>query len=270
MTGSGVQLAAEPLPLLSCRNIAKYFGALAAVKDLSFDVNQGDIVGIGGPNGAGKTTVFELVSGFNPTDGGNISLGGERIDRLAPHVVCHRGIARMFQSNTGFDTLTARQNVLLAASHGETARAFPPLVFHREVRDRADAAMAFVGYRRSPDSIVRNLPVLDRKLLMVASAIATKPRLLLMDEPVGGLNPEEIDQFIDLVRKLVADGVTIMLIEHVMRFLVQLSTKVIIMHHGGKIFEGAPNRLVEDPTVREVYLGEHMSRRMAGYSQEVA
>lgn len=270
MIRPGAQSATAPLPLLSCQNISKYFGALAAVKGLSFDVNQGEVVGIGGPNGAGKTTVFELVSGFNPTDSGKIALDGERIDRLAPHVLCHRGIARMFQSNTGFDTLTARQNVLLASAHGKTARVFPPLIFDKEVRDRADAAMAFVGFRRSPDAIVRSLPVLDRKLLMVASAIATKPRLLLMDEPVGGLNPEEIDQFMGLVRKLVAEGVTIMLIEHVMRFLVQLSSRVIIMHHGEKIYEGAPSSLAEDPTVREVYLGERMSRKMAGYSQEVA
>ncbi len=255
-----------PSPLLSARDVSKYFGALAAVKGLSFDLEPGEVLGIGGPNGAGKTTLFELISGHNPPDTGEIFLEGQRIDQLPPHSVCHLGIARVFQSNAAFETLTARQNVLVAAAYGPSARGLPPLSFSREMEQRAEAALELVGFRGSPGAIARNLPVLDRKHLMIASAVVTRPRLLLMDEPVGGLNPEEIDLMMDLVRRLIAQGITIMLIEHVMRFLVQLSTRVIIMHHGENIFVGPPAELARDETVKRVYLGEAMSRRIAEYA----
>lgn len=255
-----------PLPLLTCRGVRKSFGAMIAVKDLSFTIDRGEVLGIGGPNGAGKTTLFELISGLSPADSGEILLEGQRIERAPAHSICHLGIARVFQSNAAFDTLTPKENVLIAAAYGGSARGLPPLSFDKTIRRRAEGALDFVGYKKSLNAIVRNLPVLDRKLLMIASAIATDPKLLLMDEPVGGLNPEEIDLIMNLVRKLIANGVTIMLIEHVMRFLVQLSTRVIIMHHGEKIFEGPPQALARDETVKRVYLGESMSRRLATYS----
>jgi branched-chain amino acid transport system ATP-binding protein len=259
-----------PLPLLTCRGVRKSFGAMVAVKDLSFTIEKGEVLGIGGPNGAGKTTLFELISGLSPADEGEILFEGRPIESAPAHSICHLGIARVFQSNAAFDTLSAHQNVLIAAAYGSNARGLPPLSFDRAIRRRAEAALDFVGYRKSLDAIVRNLPVLDRKLLMIASAIATEPKLLLMDEPVGGLNPEEIDFIMELVRKLIANGVTIMLIEHVMRFLVQLSTRVVIMHHGEKIFEGPPQALARDETVKRVYLGENMSRRLATYSLNAA
>lgn len=259
-------MSAVPLPLLSCRGVSKHFGGMAAVKELSFDIHKSEVLGIGGPNGAGKTTLFELISGLNPPDTGEILFDGRRIGELPPHSICHLGIARIFQSNTGFDSLTARQNVLVAAAYGPAARRLPPLSYDRSIIARADAALDFVGFRPSPNSIVRNLPSLDRKLLMIASAVATSPKLLLLDEPVGGLNPEETDRIMELVRKIIAGGVTIMLIEHVMRFLVQLSTRIMIMHHGEKIFEGLPQDLARDETVKRVYLGESMSRRIAEYS----
>jgi branched-chain amino acid transport system ATP-binding protein len=253
-------------PLLSCRGVSKYFGAMAAVKDLSFDVGRGEVLGIGGPNGAGKTTLFELISGLNPADAGEIRLEGRRIDRLPPHSICHLGVARIFQSNAGFDALTARQNVLIAAAYGPAARGLPPLSFNREIRERAEAALDVVGLADIADAPVGNLPVLDRKLLMIASAIATRPTVLLMDEPVGGLSPDEIDLVMALVKRFIQEGMTIMLIEHVMRFLVQLSTRIIIMHHGEKIYEGSPSGLAHDETVKQVYLGEGMSRRIAEFA----
>ena len=255
-----------PSPLLECRGVRKSFGAMMAVKDLSFAIRKGEVLGIGGPNGAGKTTLFELISGLSPADQGEISFEGQRIESAPAHSICHLGIARVFQSNAAFDSLTARHNVLIAAAYGNSSRGLPPLSFDKTIRRRAEAALDFVGYKKPLSAIVRNLPVLDRKLLMIASAIATDPKLLLMDEPVGGLNPEEIDLVMGLVRRLIADGVTIMLIEHVMRFLVQLSSRIIIMHHGEKIFEGAPQALAQDETVKRVYLGESMSRRLATYS----
>ena len=137
------------LPLLSCRKISKYFGAMAAVKDFSFDLTAGEVLGIGGPNGAGKTTLFELISGLNPADHGRILLEGREIQSLPPHSICHLGIARMFQSNAGFDTLSALQNVRIAAAFGRTALALPPLIYDAEIKRAADEAIEFVGYRRS-------------------------------------------------------------------------------------------------------------------------
>ena len=253
-------------PLLSCRGVSKYFGAMAAVKDFSFDLAKGEVLGIGGPNGAGKTTVFELISGFSQPNGGQILLEGRPIAGRPPPALCHLGVARMFQSNAGFDSLTAEQNVLVAAAFGHAPRMFPPLSYSAETRRAAAEALAFVGYHRSPSATVGSLPALDRKLLMIASAFVTRPKILMMDEPVGGLNAEEIDQLMLLVRKLVGAGITIMLIEHVMRFLVQLSTRVIIMNHGEKIFEGPPAALAHDDEVKRVYLGERMSSRVVAYS----
>ncbi len=255
-----------PSPLLECRGVRKSFGAMVAVKDLSFTINKGEVLGIGGPNGAGKTTLFELISGLSPADKGEILFEGRRIESAPAHSICHLGIARVFQSNAAFDSLSVQHNVLIAAAYGSSSGRLPPLTFDHSSRRRAEWALDFVGYKKSLNVVVRNLPVLDRKLLMIASAIATEPKLLLMDEPVGGLNPEEISQVMELVRRLIANGVTIMLIEHVMRFLVQLSTRLVIMHHGEKIFEGVPQSLARDETVKRVYLGERMSKRLAAYS----
>jgi branched-chain amino acid transport system ATP-binding protein len=264
--------AAQPssAPILSCRRLGKSFGGMAAVKDLSFDVPAGTVLGIGGPNGAGKTTLFELISGFTPADDGEILLDGRRIDRLPPHAVCHLGVARIFQSNAGFDTLSARRNVLLAATYGHAARVLPPLTFDRESRTRAEAALDLVGLRDRAEAPTHTLSVLERKLLMIAGAVATQPRVLLMDEPVGGLNPEEMDGVLEIVRRLNGEGMTILLIEHVMRFLIRLSQQVMIMHHGEKIYEGSAAGLPHDEAVKTVYLGERMSRRLASFSAEEA
>ena len=250
-------------PLLSCRGISKYFGAMAAVKDLSFDVNPGEVLGIGGPNGAGKTTLFDVISGLNPADSGQVLFGGENVTKLSPERICHLGLVRTFQFNAGFDTLTARENVLIAATYGHANRAFPPLRLDGETLDRADHAIELVGLQDCAHQTVANISVLERKLLMIASALAISPRLLLMDEPVSGLNPHEIGRVMDFVRKLTAEGVTMVLIEHVMRFLVQLSTRVLIMHHGEKIYEGPTAGLSRDEMVAEVYLGKGAAARIA-------
>jgi branched-chain amino acid transport system ATP-binding protein len=252
-------------PLLACRGVTKLFGALAAVNDLTFEVSRGEVLGIGGPNGAGKTTLFEVVSGFDRADRGRVVFDGEVITAWAPDRICHRGIARTFQMNAGFDTLTARENVLVASYFGATNRIVPGLRFSRAAAERADAALERAGIADRRHETVRDLPVLDRKLLMIASAIASEPQLLLMDEPVGGLNPEEIGKIVGIAEALRESGMTIILIEHVMRFLVQLSTRVMIMHHGEKIYEGSAADMVEDSTVVGVYLGEGTSSRLADF-----
>lgn len=260
-------MAVSPFPLLSVRQVSKHFGALAAVKDLSFDVAEGEVLGIGGPNGAGKTTLFEVISGLNPATSGTILLDGFDITKAMPEAICHAGIARTFQLNAGFDTLSVRDNVRVAAYFGRRNRRRPGLSIGNDVEDKVDEALAAVGLTPRQHLTTGQLPVLDRKLLMLASAIATSPRLLLLDEPVGGLNPKEIDTMMELVRGLRAGGITIILIEHVMRFLVQLASRVLILHHGERIYEGSPSGLVQDRTVIDVYLGEGASRRLGSLLQ---
>jgi branched-chain amino acid transport system ATP-binding protein len=252
-------------PLLSCRGVSKLFGALAAVNNLSFDVLPGEILGIGGPNGAGKTTLFEVISGLNPATRGQIVFNGADITHLAPEAVCHAGVARTFQLNASFESLSVRDNVRVAAYFGRDNRSYPGLRIGGDVEARTTEALEAVGLVGKDDTIAGQLPVLDRKLLMLAGALATAPKLLLMDEPVGGLNPKEIDHMMGVVRRVASQGVTIILIEHVMRFLVQLSTRVMIMHHGERIYEGSPKGLASHRTVIDVYLGEGASQRLGKF-----
>lgn len=248
--------------LLSLAGVSKHFGALAAVNDLTFKVPAGEVLGIGGPNGAGKTTLFEVISGLNPATSGTILFDGRDITRLGAEAVCHAGIARTFQLNASFDSLSVRDNVRIAAYFGRDNRRWPGFRLGPDVEQAADAALDLVGYKGSGTAIAGDLPVLDRKLLMLAGAMATAPKLLLMDEPVGGLTAKETDHMMEVVRTIAATGVTIILIEHVMRFLVQLSDRVMILHHGTKIFEGDPNALAYDQAVVDIYLGEGASARM--------
>jgi branched-chain amino acid transport system ATP-binding protein len=256
--------------LLSCDGVSKHFGALAAVNNLSFTVAEGEVLGIGGPNGAGKTTLFDVISGLNPATGGTVTFDGRDITGLPPEAICHAGIARTFQLNACFDTLSVRDNVRVAAYFGRRDRRFAGLSIGGDAEDQAGQALAAVGLADKDDALAGALPVLDRKLLMLAGALATGPKLLLMDEPVGGLNPRETDHLMAVVRNIAASGVTIILIEHVMRFLVQLSTRVMIMHHGERIYEGPPKGLVSDRTVIDVYLGEGASQRLGKLMDEVA
>jgi branched-chain amino acid transport system ATP-binding protein len=251
------------MAILACRGVSKYFGALAAVNNLSFDVEPGEVLGIGGPNGAGKTTLFDIISGLTPADGGELVFDGHSLMGRAADTNCHLGLARTFQLNAGFDTMTVRENVLVAAYYGYQNVIFPKLRYDRESRRRADEALDLVGLRGSADVVVRYLPVYHRKLLMLAGALASYPKLLLMDEPVGGLNPHEIDDILGIVERVRQNrSLTIIIIEHVMRFLVALSSRVMIMHHGEKIYEGSTEGLARDTTVVEVYLGKGASKRL--------
>ena len=252
----------ERVPLLACRNVFKYFGALAAVNDFDLDVHAGDVVGIGGPNGAGKTTFIDVISGINPATSGEIELEGRDISKVRPDLICHRGMARTFQLNAGFDSLTIRQNVLIGSAFGLGDRGVPAVTFSRAMRERVDRALELCRLTDRAEAVARDVPVLERKLLMLASAVATDPKLLLIDEPVGGLNPHEVDDVMEIVQGLAAEGMTIILIEHVMRFLLQISTRVVIMHHGEKIYEGDTQGLLSDRRVVEVYLGEGTADRL--------
>ena len=253
------QSRADSRQLLRCESLFRSFGAVKAVDDISFELKKGDILGIGGPNGAGKTTLFDVISGLTAADSGKIFFEGHEITKYPPHKRCHSGLARTFQLNAAFETLTVRENTLAGAYFGYSNRIFPGVRFSKASVERANWALTLVDMIDEANMPVETLPVYKRKLLMMAGALATDPSILMMDEPVGGLNPHAIDDIMTIVRKVSEAGVTILLIEHVMRFLVALSDRVIIMHHGQNIYDGLPSGLASDKTVVDVYLGEGAS-----------
>jgi len=240
--------------ILVCHDLRRTFGALAAVDRLSFAVRRGEIFGIAGPNGAGKTTLFNVLSGHVPPTGGTIRLDGREIQGLPPHRVCHLGIARTFQVPLVFGSGTVEENVLVGAYFGRRT-GMPGLRFGLEARRRVAAALATTGLADRRGATAASLSVFDKKRLMLASALATEPTVVLLDEPVGGLNHGEIDAFMGLIRAVRDAGPTILLIEHVMRALMTLSDRVMIMHHGEKLAEGTPDEVRTNPEVIRVYLG---------------
>lgn len=248
---------------LSCVEVSKNFGALRAVNRMSFGVNQNEILGITGPNGAGKTTLFEVISGFSKATSGKVVLDGEDITALPPHVICNRGMMRVFQSTAAFDSLPAWQNVYIGHAFGHRRAPLRSLVgITRADRLACLDALHRVGLAAKANAPIAQLSVLERKFLMMASALVCSPKLLLLDEPVGGLTNEESNAVFDLLISLKQDGATIVVIEHVMRFMVRIADRIIVMHHGELIFDGAPGQLARDETVRRVYLGEKEAERL--------
>ncbi|WP_138935288.1 ABC transporter ATP-binding protein [Roseovarius arcticus] len=239
---------------LECRGVIKRYGALAAVDGVDFTVGRGEVVGIGGPNGAGKTTFFDLISGLSTMTEGTIRYMGQDIAGIAPHDLCRKGLSRTFQLNSGFDGLTVYENVLAAQVFGRRS-AGGWMLTRRADRDAARAIIADMGLEDIADDLVAGVPVLVRKKLMVATALVNEPDILLMDEPVGGLTPPEIEEFIALVMRLKEQGLTLVFIEHVMHFLTSVADRAMIMHQGQVIYDGAPQGLSTDATVTEVYLG---------------
>lgn len=253
----------DHVPLLSCRRVSVYFGALVAVNKLSFELEKGTILGIGGPNGAGKTTLFDVLSGLHSPDTGDIQLNGRSITGLPPHEICHAGIARTFQLNALFGTMSVMENVLIASQHGHKSIDFQRPYFNSSERRRAESALELVGLSDKADLTAASLDILGQKLLMIAGAIATDPQLLLLDEPVGGLIPREIEQVEQIIRNLTHEReITVILIEHVMRFLTGLSDEILIMNFGEKLFQGSPEDLAGDKKVIDVYLGEGVSGKI--------
>ena len=248
--------------LLQCQGVTKQFGALAAVNNLSFDVRVGHILGIGGPNGAGKTALFDSISGVNPCTSGSILFNGVRIDGYLPDQICHLGISRTFQLNAGFDTLTVEENIRINCYFGRSNRIVPGLRFDKATNSFVNEILELVGLQEFAKVQVKVLPVFQRKLLMIGSALATNPKLLMLDEPVGGLILTEIDQIMSLIERLAQRKITIILIEHVMRFLIQLCDSVLILDRGERLFEGLPNEILTNEKVVEVYLGEKTAKSL--------
>jgi len=242
--------------VLEVSGLTKRYGAMAAIKDLSFHVEAGEILGISGPNGAGKTTLFDVISGLSAPSQGSIRFLDDDITGSRAERICHLGIARTFQLNAVFDSMSVRENLLTAGYFGLHNRSFPGLSFDDESHMSCEAALDLVGLAALGDRPAASLTVLQRKLLMLASAVVTKPKLLMLDEPVGGLTREEIAHCADVIRRIrVERQVTIVLIEHVMSFVTALADRMMVLHHGAKIYEGSVAGMAENLEVVTAYLG---------------
>ena len=238
--------------LLEVERLAKHFGGVQAVRDLSFQVREGEILGVIGPNGSGKTTTFHLITGFHQPDRGSVRFEGREITRLAPHAVCALGLCRTFQVAKPFPELSVLRNVLMGAllRHPDPVKA----------GERAQAVLKRVGLEGRSAIVAGSLTTIDQRRLEVARALATEPKLLLLDETMAGLNPTEIGEAMRLITSLREQGITVVVVEHVMRAVMSLSDRIVVLDQGQKIAEGNPQAIAADPRVIQAYLGAEYRR----------
>jgi branched-chain amino acid transport system ATP-binding protein len=234
--------------VLTLERVTKRFGGLTAVRDVSFEVRAGDLLGIIGPNGAGKTTLFNVISGYYRPEEGRIVFDGRDVTGLPPHEICRLGLTRTFQLVKPFGNLSVLDNVMIGA-----LTRLPTIA---AARLEAERVVERCGLGTHAAARARTLPVGLRKRLEVARALATRPRLLLLDEVMSGLNPTELGAIIELIGQLHADGVTLVVIEHIMAAMMRLARRIVVLHHGERIAEGAPADVVADRRVVDAYLGE--------------
>ncbi|HET8998549.1 MAG TPA: ABC transporter ATP-binding protein [bacterium] len=237
--------------LLVVRDLSKRFGGLRAVQDLSFSVGEGQIVALIGPNGAGKTTCFNLITGYYRPDAGSILAFGHELVGLRPYDVCARGLARTFQVARPFGQMTVLANVMTGAFLRDKKL--------QVARQRAREAIEFVGLSAKENTLACDLTTIDQRRLEMARALATEPRLVLLDEAMAGLNPAEIDQAVALVGQLSKRGLTIVIVEHVMRAIMAVAQHIVVLDHGQKIAEGGPKEVAANPEVIRAYLGSGYS-----------
>ena len=239
------------MSLLELKGVSKNFGGLRAVSGVSFNMEKGEILGIIGPNGAGKTTLFNTLTGFYKPDSGEVRFEGENLADLKPHHICHRGMVRTFQLVKPFLQLTVLDNVIVAALNRKKTV--------KEANEKALSTIEFLGLKEKEDTLATGLTLPHRKRLELARALATEPKLILLDEVMAGLTPTETDELIHLLKRVNQQGVTILLIEHVMRGVMALSHRVVVLNYGEKIAEGKPEEIVRNRQVIEAYLGEEFA-----------
>ena len=235
------------MAMLEVRGVSRFFGGLAALTDVSFSLEQGEILAVIGPNGAGKTTLFNVVNGFYPASKGEVFFKGGRISGLQPHKVCQRGIARTFQVVKPLQRMTVLDNVIASA------------FLKAPKRDEAEALaidmLKFTNLYDDRDVISKGLPLGKRKRLEIARALATQPEMILLDESFAGLNPTELNESIEIIEKIKARGITIMIIEHHMKVIMAISDRIVVLNYGEKIAEGTPEEIRNNKLVVEAYLG---------------
>jgi len=236
------------MSLLEIKGVFKRFGGLAALTDVSYSVNQGEILGLIGPNGAGKTTLFNAVNGYYPPTKGEVFFKGQKISHLKPHQVCKLGIGRTFQVVRPLKRMTVLDNVI--------ASAFLRAKDKDEAEAIATEVLRFTGLNEDRNVLSKGLPLGKRKKLEITRALATRPEMLLLDESFAGLNPSEQNELIHIIRQIRAKGITIMVIEHHMKVIMSLSDRIVVLNYGEKIAEGTPKEIGNNPVVIEAYLGE--------------
>jgi branched-chain amino acid transport system ATP-binding protein len=251
-------LSAVSAPQLELRQVTKRFGGVAAVDGVTFEVAKGEIVGIIGPNGAGKTTLLNCISGLQRLDGGDIRWQGASIAGMPPHRVAKLGIGRTFQIVRPFGSMTVRENAAVGALFGRADSRRGP----KEAFELADEVLELVGLKAKARHPVSTLTIADRKRLEVARAVATRPHLLLLDEVMAGLNNVEVDEALEMVRAVHATGVTVLLIEHVMRVIVGICRRAVVLDFGQVLAQGEPEVVLRDERVIQAYLGERYAKRL--------
>jgi branched-chain amino acid transport system ATP-binding protein len=239
------------MSFLEIRKVSRFFGGIAAIKDVSFEVRKGEILGLIGPNGAGKTTMFNVVNGFYHPSRGEVYFKGQKVSGFKPHQICRRGIARTFQVVKPLQRMSVLDNVI--------ASSFLRAKDKNQAVETARESLQFTGLYEDRDVISRGLPLGKRKRLEISRALATQPELLLLDESFAGLNPAELDESIGIIRKIKDRGITIMIIEHHMKVIMAISDRIVVLNYGEKIAEGTPLQIRSSPLVVEAYLGEAQS-----------
>ena len=241
--------------MLQLENVTKRFGGLTAVRNVTLDVHVGELIGIIGPNGAGKTTLFNVISGFYRPEEGRVRFDGRDVTGLAAHEIARLGLTRTFQIVKPFGNLSVSDNVMIGA--------LSRLSSTREARAEAARVTALCGLAPYAEARAKALPIALRKRLEVARALATRPQLLLLDEVMAGLNPSELAGIIELIRRVHAEGVTLIVIEHIMAAMMRLAQRIVMLHHGEKLAEGAPAEITRDRRVIDAYLGEEFNLAQA-------